>query len=49
VIVIEAVSREFADSLPWKLLYADVLVVIESEEELIKNLIGGRMECRIKV
>ena len=49
VIVMEAVSREFGDSLPWKLLYADDLVVIENEQELIKKLIGGRMECRVKV
>jgi len=39
VIVMEAVSREFGDSLPWKLLYADDLVVIENEQELIKKLI----------
>jgi len=33
--VIEAISREFRDVLPWKLLYADdLLVIAESEEEL---------------
>jgi len=36
--------------LPWELLYADDLVVIaESKEELIENLIDGRMEYTVKV
>jgi len=35
----EAISREFRDTLPWELLYADDLAVIaETEEELIKKL-----------
>jgi len=39
VIVMEAISREFGVALPWKMLYADDLVVIaETEEELIKRL-----------
>jgi len=39
VIVMEAISREFRVALPWKLLYADDLVVIaETEEDLIKTL-----------
>ena len=39
VIVMEAISREFTVALPWKLLYADDLVVVaETEEELIKTL-----------
>ena len=39
VIVMKAVSREFRVALPWKLLYADDLVVIaETEEDLIKRL-----------
>jgi len=39
VIVMEAISREFRVALPWKLLYADDLVVIaENEEDLIKRL-----------
>jgi len=39
VIVMEAISREFRDALPWELLYADDLAVIaETEEELIKRL-----------
>jgi len=39
VIVMEALSGEFRGALPWKLIYADDLVVIaESEEELIKKL-----------
>ena len=37
--VMEALSREFRVALPWKLLYADDLVVIaETEEDLIKRL-----------
>jgi len=39
VIVTEAISKEFQDALPWELLYVDDLIVIaESEEELIKKL-----------
>jgi len=39
VIVMEALSREFRVTFPWKLLYADDLVVIaETEDELIKRL-----------
>jgi len=35
----KVISSEFRDALPWELLYADDLVVIaESEEELIKKL-----------
>jgi len=37
VIVMEAISREFRVVLPWKLLYADDLVVI-IEDDLIKRL-----------
>ena len=39
MIVMEAISREIRDALPWELLYADDLAVIaETEEELIKRL-----------
>ena len=39
VIVMEAISREFRDALPWELWYADDLAVIaETEDELIKRL-----------
>jgi len=39
VIVMKAISREFRVALPWKLMYADDLVVIaETEEDLIKRL-----------
>jgi len=39
VIVMKAISREFAIGLPWELLYADDLVVIaEDENELIVKL-----------
>ena len=35
VIVLEALSREFRDSLPWEVLYADDLVIMaETMEEL---------------
>jgi len=38
VIVIEALSREFRVALPWKLLYADDLVVIaKTDFDLIKR------------
>ena len=33
VIVMEAISREFRVALPWKVLYADDLVVIAETEE----------------
>jgi len=37
--VMEALSKEFRDALPYELLYVDDLVVVaESEEELIKKL-----------
>ena len=37
--VMEAMSREFRDALPWELLYADNLVVIEeSKKGMIKKL-----------
>ena len=49
VIVMEAISTEFAIGLPWELLYADDLVVItEDESELItkrnqwKNCLRGK-------
>ena len=39
MLVMEALSREFRVALPWKLLYADNLVVIaETEDDLIKRL-----------
>jgi len=39
VMVMEALSREFRVALPWELLYADDLVVIdETEDDLIKRL-----------
>ena len=38
VMVMEALSREFRVALPWKLLYADDLVVIADTENLIKRL-----------
>ena len=49
VIVVEAISREFRVTLPWKLLYADDLAVIaETEEELIKISINGKITWRVK-
>jgi len=33
VIAMEAISREFRVALPWELLYADDLVIAETEEE----------------
>ena len=37
--MVEAVAREFRVALPWKLLYADDLVVIaETEDDLIRRL-----------
>jgi len=38
VIVMEAISREFRVALPWELLYDDLAVIAETEEELIKRL-----------
>ena len=38
VIVMQAISIEFRDALPWKLLYADDLVVIAESQELITKL-----------
>jgi len=49
VIVMEAISREFRVALPWKLLYADDLAVIaETEEELIKDLVNGKITWSVK-
>jgi len=46
----EALSREFTVALPWKLLYADDLVVIaETEDDLIESLMSGRITWRIEV
>jgi len=45
VIVLE--SRQFTVALPWELLYADDLVVIaETEDDLIKRLMSGRITWR---
>jgi len=38
VMVMEALSREFRVALPWELLYADDLVIAETEDDLIKRL-----------
>jgi len=39
VMVMKALSREFRATLPWKLLYADdVVVIAETEDDLIKRL-----------
>ena len=47
--VIEAISREFRVALPWELLYADDLAVIaETEEELIRGLMSGKITWRVK-
>jgi len=46
VIVIEAISREFRVALPWKLLYADDLVVIAETEEY--EVEGSRSRGRPK-
>jgi len=40
VIVMEAISR---DALPWKLLYADDLVVIAETEDDVKGLMSRRI------
>jgi len=46
----EAIPREFRVALPWELLYADNLVVIaETEEDLIRGLMNGRIMWRIEV
>jgi len=47
VTVMEALTREFRVALPWELLYADDLVVIaETEDDLIKMLKGGQCDIR---
>ena len=44
VIIVEAIFREFRVAVPWELLYADDLAVIgETEEELIKGLMNGKI------
>jgi len=46
----EAISREFRVALPWELLYADDLAVIaETEEELIRDLMNGKITWRVKL
>jgi len=46
VMVVDAVSRKFRNSLQWELLYADDLVAIaEIEEEMIKKH-QGRVEWK---
>jgi len=43
VIVMEALSREFRDTLPWELLYAgDLVVMAETVGDLIERLNGWR-------
>jgi len=50
VIAMEALSREFRLVLPWELLYADDLVVIaETEDDLIKRLMRRRTMWRIQI
>jgi len=47
VIVIEALSRELRVALPWELLYAgDLVVIAETEDDLIKRLMSGRIMWR---
>ena len=46
VIVMEALSREFRVALPWKLLYADDLVVIAETEEDVINEFKDNVENR---
>jgi len=42
VIVMEALSREIRVGLPWVLLYTDdVVVIAETENDLIKGLMSG--------
>jgi len=49
MIVMEAIFREFRVALPWELLYADDLAVIaETEEELIRDLMNGKITWRVK-
>ena len=49
LIVMETISREFRVALPWELLYADDLAVIaETEEELIKDLVNGKITWSVK-
>src|SRR5260221_597331 len=39
IIVLEALSKEFREGLPWELLYADDLALIaESEEKLVEKI-----------
>jgi len=38
VIVVEALSREFRVSLPWELYADDLVVIAETEDDLIKRL-----------
>jgi len=48
VIVMEASSREFRVALPWEFC-ADYLVVIaETEDDLIESLMSGRITWRIQ-
>ena len=42
MIVMEAISREFRVALPWELLYA------ETEEELIRGFMSGKITWRVK-
>jgi len=45
----EAISTEFRVAMPWELLYADDLAVIaETEEELIRSLMSGKITWRVK-
>ena len=49
VIVMEALSREFRVALSWELLYGDDLIVTaETEDDLLKGLMNGRMMQRIE-
>ena len=47
VIVMETISREFRVALPWELLY-DLAVIAETEEELIKRYMSGKIMWRVK-
>jgi len=40
VIVMEALSREFRVALPWQLYADDLVVIAETEDDLIKRLFG---------
>ena len=45
----ESISREIRVAMQWELLYADDLALIaETEEELIKDLMKGKITWRIK-